>query len=235
MILKCSFISSAILLLFLSVGCKSSSVKDHKKINHLEKSKDSLIQVKSVLYKDELTGVYYFKFRHFPTEDISENRFVPVLNSNEDTIKVINEMVFKKIFNFYVDDSYIFKVVDKYDQYEVHPQSIDSIPEGCYYENSKYRISNGGVEYYQGRAVSKCSKLVSTNVNISSDTLNLKVLDIDGFDCCVVNNKIFIDGCLLENFDLDNKTLRNKINDAINEGKIKHQYCYPENKKQRNK
>lgn len=230
MIFKSSFTLSAILILFLSVGCRSSSDKDHKKINHFEESKDSLIHVTSVLHKDQLTGVYYFKFRHFPIEDIPENRFVPVLNGNGDTIKDINESVFKKIFNFYVDDKYMFKVVDKYGQYEVHSQSIDSIPEGCYYENSNYRVLKSGVEYYQGRAVSKCRKLVNTNVNISSDTLNFKVLDIDDLDCCVLNNKIFIDGCSLKNFDLENKAIKNKINEAIEENYIKHRYCYPANR-----
>jgi hypothetical protein len=220
----------AISLSFLCVKCKSNSIKDQEIITHTKTNNDSLTKVKYRLYKNQITGIYYFKFRHLPIEGVAEDRFVPVLDNMGDTIKDINEEVFKKVFNFYVDDSYMFEIVENYEQYEVHLQLIDSIPKGCYYENSNYRISNSGsVEYYQGRDISKCGRSVNSIINISSDTIGLRVLDVQGYDCCVLNNIVFIDGCMMRDLDSKNKALSNEIKEAMEGYRFKYQYCYLDN------
>lgn len=184
---------------------------------------DNLKHVKYRLHKNQLSGAYYFYFSHREPGFEPEDRFVALVNKTGDTLKDLNEREFKYFFNYFVDDNYLFQTTDQHDFYEVYTHSIKDLPPGCYFDGSNYRIHKGRIEYYQNRGITLCNdRLINQARTLFPAVPNdFAVLDIKGYDCCVINQKIYCSGCLVEG-DLDEK-----IQAAINEKRFKKKYCYP--------
>lgn len=246
---KISLFSIAAICCLLTVGCNSSNqTKDNpEKFVHYLGSSEELIPVRYRLYKHQSTNAYFMRFLHiyeisesehrlvtklnqFSNQQINrlikpEERFIAILNSVGDTIKDINEREFKYFFNGLVDDKYLFQITDQHDFYEVYTHSIKDLPPGCYFDGSDYRIHKGRVEFYQNRGVTLCNDSFLNQVRTIFPTVpnDFQVLDIQGYDCCIINQSIYCSGCLVEG-DLDEK-----IQAAINEKRFKKKYCYPLN------
>lgn len=244
---KISLFSIAATCCLLMIGCNSShQTKDSpEKFVHYLCSSEELIPVRFGLFKHQSTNAYYMRFFHimeksqieerlitkfnqFSNHQIKrlhkpEERFIAILNSVGDTLKDLNEREFKYFFNYFVDDNYLFQTTDQHDFYEVYTHSIKDLPPGCYFDGSDYRIHEGRVEFYQNRGVTLCNDRFLNQERILCQNVpnDFAVLDIQGCDCCVINQKIYCSGCLVEG------ALDEKIQAAINEKRFKKKYCYP--------
>lgn len=223
--LICVFYINIVLLSLSIIGCNSpSSINDESstKIDH-----DSLLKINSRLYKNQLTGIYYFKFLHRPVEAPPENRFVPILNIEGDSIKDVNESSFKSFFNFYVDTKYLILKTEQYGFYEALARPIDSIPEGCYFENSNYRALENVIQYNPGRGILPCTSegniLVEYQVNSESE---FQVLNVTGDDCAILDGKILVNGCWSTDLMEQDSLLYSKITNAIKTKAFKPKHCY---------
>ncbi len=210
-------------------GCNSSSDNNYQtNIEQNTTNISNMLKIKSRLYRNKLTGAYYFKFCHIPVEAKPENRFIPLFNLNDDPIKNINEKAFKQFFGFYVDDNYMFRVVEHYCEYKVYTFPIDSIEPGCYFIDSNYRISENNIEYYNGMGITSCNSLPNLIIKIALPaSAYFRVLNIEGYDCAILNNKILIDGCWLSDLPEKDTLLLNKIRKAVKKQQFKLKYCYP--------
>jgi hypothetical protein len=231
--------------LFL-LRCNSSNEKNNSlDIEELRESSEEFIRVKYGLYKHQTRNAYFMGFNHiYETSEIEkrliaelnrfstnkirrlsspEKRYILVRNELGDTLKDLNEREFKYFFNYFVDDNYLFQTTDQHDFYEVYTHSIKYLPPGCYFDGSDYRIHKGSIEYYQNRGITICNDSLINQARVLFQSVpdDFEVLDIKGNDCCIVNQKIYCSGCLVEG------ALDEKIKAAINEKRFKKKYCYP--------
>ena len=238
--------SICLLWILILLGCNSGHKKeDFEKMGELHKKNEEFIHVKYGLYEHQTLKAYFFVFHHIyeiseiegqlismlnrlSTKKIRrllspEKRYILVHDDLGDTLKNLNKFEFKYFFNYFVDDNYLFQTTDQHDFYEVYTHSIKDLPPGCYFDGSDYRIHEGRVEFYQNRGVTLCNDRFLNQERILFQNVpnDFAVLDIKGYDCCVINQKIYCSGCLVEG-DLDKK-----IQAAINEKRFKKKYCYP--------
>jgi len=225
--------------------CNSINKKDNsEEIWELGESEDEFIRVKYRLYKHQTKKSYFMSFYHIYESSEIEKRLISVLNRHSskeikrllnpekryilvrdefgDTLKNINELEFKYFFNYFVDDNYLFQTTDQHDFYEVYTHSITDLPPGCYFDGSNYRIHNGRIEYYQNRGITLCNdRLINQAKTLFPAVPNdFAVLDIKGYDCCIINKQIYCNGCQVEDIDTS-------IHIAIEEKRFKQKHCYP--------
>jgi hypothetical protein len=209
-------------ILTIMTACGLIGGRDQSEKINIEKD-DSLIKVKYTLFKHKKTGVYYFQFAHVePGSPSRQLRYIPIMNDNE-FIKDINEEKFGAYYNFYTDDKYVFFLTDKYDFYKADVTSIDSLEKGDYYIDSHWRLSNGKVQYYKGRGILECAAESNQVVDyFIQDTTSFAVLDIQRADCAIIDGRILVNGCFLDDTTGQNKNLYSEINYAFKAGKVKH-------------
>lgn len=215
------------LLAFIAFGCNQTA-KEQVVSLRTESEMANLEMVYPRLYKSCQSGAYYFQFLHEVPGREPESRFVVVENIHGDTIKHIDERALKRVFGVYTDGRYLFRLSNKYMLYEVYTNPIDSLADGCYFENSNYRIRNGRLQYYVGHGVRECWDSESEEVieYPLADSKDVQVIELSGRDCAIVNGNVLVDGCWLDGLIYIDNSFRDKVDEAVRKHESKPKICF---------
>lgn len=179
----------------------------------------------SGFYKDEKTGKYFYTDFVGSVNNNLDNKVklsVPVFISkpNGDTLQNIDFKSFVRINNFYKDDFYVYRIIEKADFLSVIADPLNEIKYEFYFKNSFYQIINDSI-FYDSPAGGSC------NGFLMKKSRTFHVLDIDNldYDCAIFNNIVFINGCKLSEAEFSK--LKNEIKGDINFARKNKNYKKP--------